>query len=179
MPDPNLVQAARDAAARYGIDPDIYVRQINQESGFNPHAVSPAGAQGIAQFMPATARGIGLTDPFDPLASLDAGAKHMSALLRNLGSYQLALAGYNAGAGNVKKYGGIPPFKETQNYVKAILGALAPNTIPTAITPNADTAAPQALPPQQQPDNNTALALLALLTDNTRITPYEQLLQRA
>lgn len=181
MPDRNaLIAAARDAAIRNGIDPDIYVRQINQESGFNPSAVSPAGAQGIAQFMPGTARGLGLTNPFDPIASLDAGARHMAALLRNLGSYPLALAGYNAGGGAVKKYGGIPPYKETQNYVRAILGTLDPASVGKAAIPTAPTgAAPIASssPLAQTPDNSTALALLALLGGNSRLTPYDELLR--
>lgn len=181
MPDASLVAAARDAAIRNGIDPDIFVRQINQESGFNPNAVSPAGAQGIAQFMPGTARGLGLTNPFDPIASLNAGAKHMAAMLRNLGSYPLALAGYNAGAGAVQKYGGIPPYKETQNYVKAILGSLAPSKVASAPAGSAPipTSSPLAQPTaQQQPASNGATAaLLALLSGDTKITPYEELLR--
>lgn len=179
MPDRNsLVAAAREAAARYGLDPAIFVRQIDQESGFNPRAVSPAGAQGIAQFMPGTARGVGLKDPFEPISALDASAKHMAALLRNLGSYPLALAGYNAGAGAVQKYGGIPPYRETQNYVKAILGSLDPSTLGRSSSPSASVPASS---PAQQPaanrNNGMALAMLSLLTDSSRITPYDELME--
>jgi soluble lytic murein transglycosylase-like protein len=113
---------ARQAALRAGIDPDIFERQIQQESGFSPTAKSPAGAQGIAQFMPDTAAGLKL-DPSDPYASLDAAAQlDAQNLARYGGDYAKALAAYNAGGGNVDKYGGVPPFAETQDYVKTILG---------------------------------------------------------
>ena len=181
MSESPYIQVAREAAARYGIDPDIYVRQITQESGFNPNATSPAGAQGIAQFMPGTAQGLGLKNPYDPVSALDAGAKHMAALLRNLGSYPLALAGYNAGAGNVKKYGGIPPFKETQNYVKAILGTLDPSLVAssTATQPSAQAVSPVAAQAVSQPQNTNALqyALLSLLGGEDKITPWEELVR--
>lgn len=114
--------AAAAAATRYGIDPGVFTRQIQQESGFNPSITSPAGAVGIAQFMPATAAGMGV-DPTDPLASLDAAARLMAQYLKQFnGSYALALAAYNAGPGAVQQYGGVPPYAETQQYVKTILG---------------------------------------------------------
>lgn len=117
-----LVAYAREAARRYGVDPDIYVRQINQESRWNPKAKSPAGALGIAQFMPGTAKDYGI-DPLDPIQSLDAGARYMASSLKTFkGSYPLALASYNAGVGAVKKHGGVPPYKETQHYVRTIMG---------------------------------------------------------
>ena len=134
--DPNaprgpFVDYARQAAARAGIDADVFVRQIQQESGFNPSARSPAGATGIAQFMPGTARGMGI-DPTDPYASLDAGARLMRTNLdRYGGDYAKALAAYNAGPGNVDKYGGVPPFEETQRYIRTILGGSEPRTAPT------------------------------------------------
>jgi hypothetical protein len=118
------VEAARQAAAKHGVDPDVYMRQIYQESRFNPKAVSPVGARGIAQFMPATAKGMGLADPHEPFAALEAGAKLMASHLKEFGGdYSKALAAYNAGPGRVRKYGGVPPFKETQNYVRTILGS--------------------------------------------------------
>src|SRR5499427_3243564 len=118
----DLQNYARQVANKYGIDPDIFVRQIQQESGFNPGARSPAGATGIAQFMPDTARGMGI-DPTDPYAALDAAARlDASNLSKYGGDYSKALAAYNAGGGNVDKYGGVPPFQETQNYVSTILG---------------------------------------------------------
>jgi hypothetical protein len=115
-------------ARRYGLDPEIFVRQMMQESGMNPDAVSPAGALGIAQIMPATARDPGygvrpIADPRDPEEGLRFGAEYMRAMLDEFGGdYKLALAAYNAGAGAVKKAGGVPPFKETQDYVSIILG---------------------------------------------------------
>jgi hypothetical protein len=122
-------------ARRYGLDPEIFVRQMMQESGMNPDAVSPKGALGIAQIMPATARNPGygvrpIEDPTDPEEGLRFGAEYMRAMLDEFGgNYGLALAAYNAGAGAVKKAGGIPPFQETQNYVATILGGkMKPST---------------------------------------------------
>jgi len=117
-----LQDYARGAAQRAGIDPDIFVRQIQQESGFNPGARSPAGATGVAQFMPGTAQGMGI-DPTDPYASLDAAAQLDAGNLKRYGGdWSKVLAAYNAGPGNVEKYGGVPPFAETQRYVNTILG---------------------------------------------------------
>ncbi len=121
----NYVAYAYQAAQNAGIDPKIFVKQINQESGFNPKARSGAGAMGIAQFMPATAQGLGV-DPTNPLASLDGAAKLMSQYVQKYaGDYSKALAAYNAGPGSVDRFGGVPPFAETQNYVKTILGDTA------------------------------------------------------
>lgn len=124
----NYAEMAAATARQYGIDPEIFVRQMVQESGLNPDAVSPKGAVGIAQIMPATARkpGYGITpisDRNDPEASLQFGAQYMRAMLDKYGGdYGLALAAYNAGPGAVDQAGGIPAFEETQNYVRAILG---------------------------------------------------------
>jgi len=113
---------ARAAARKAGIDPNVFMAQIQQESGFNPAARSPAGAIGIAQFMPATAAGVHL-DPTDPYASLDAAAAEDAKRLQQYdGDWGKTLASYNAGAGAVAQYGGIPPYAETQGYVKTILG---------------------------------------------------------
>jgi len=118
----DLIDQTRQAAQAAGIDPDLFARQINQESGFNPKAGSPAGAQGIAQFMPQTAQGLGV-DPWDPASALPGAAKLMKGYLDKYGGdWGKALAAYNAGPGNVDKYGGVPPFDETQTYVKNILG---------------------------------------------------------
>ena len=123
MAAPDYRTIARQIAQQYGIDPDVFVAQINQESGFNPNAKSPAGAEGIAQFMPGTAQGLGI-DPMDPIQALKGAAKYDAALLAKYhGDYRLMLAAYNAGEGNVDKYGGVPPFQETQTYVKNILGS--------------------------------------------------------
>lgn len=118
----NKIDSLVDRYARiYSLDANIMLAQLWQESRFNPRAVSPKGAKGIAQFMPATARRFGITDPFDIEQSIRGQAKYMRFLLDKFGDYALALAGYNAGEGNVKKYKGIPPFKETRNYVNSIL----------------------------------------------------------
>jgi len=112
---------ARAAAAKYDIDPNVFVRQITQESHWDPTTVSPSGAQGIAQFMPATAASRGV-DPLDPIAALDAAAKlDHDNLIAFDGDYAEMLAAYNAGRGSVMRYGGVPPFPETQNYVALIL----------------------------------------------------------
>jgi soluble lytic murein transglycosylase-like protein len=113
---------ARAAAMKYGIDPDVFVRQITQESHWDPTSVSPSGAQGIAQFMPTTAASRHV-DPLDPIAALDAAAKlDHENLIAFDGDYAKMLAAYNAGRGSVIRYSGIPPFPETQNYVALILG---------------------------------------------------------
>jgi len=117
---------ARAAAAKYDIDPNVFVRQITQESHWDPRTISPAGAQGIAQFMPATAAGLGV-DPLDPIAALYTAAKlDHENLIAFDGDYAKMLAAYNAGRGSVVRYGGVPPFPETQHYVALILGAEGP-----------------------------------------------------
>ncbi len=112
------------AAARHGVSSSLLAAQIMAESNFNPNAVSPAGAQGIAQFMPATAAAYGLDDPFDPVAAIDAQARLMAELLHQFGSVELALAAYNAGPGAVSACGCIPPYPETQAYVARIMALL-------------------------------------------------------
>jgi peptidoglycan DL-endopeptidase CwlO len=111
------------AEGKYGLPAGLLRAVAKQESGFNPNARSHAGATGLMQFMPATARSLGI-DPTDPFASIDAAGRYLAGHLKTFGSVPLALAAYNAGAGNVKKYGGIPPFAETQNYVKKITADL-------------------------------------------------------
>lgn len=113
-----------DSAQRHNLQPLLLAAQLKAESNFNPNAVSPAGAQGIAQFMPATARSVGLSDPFDPAQAIDAQGKLMSGLIRQFRSIPKALAAYNAGPGAVLKYGGIPPFAETQAYVAKIISLM-------------------------------------------------------
>jgi hypothetical protein len=112
------------SAARWNVSAGLLAAQLLAESNFNPFAVSPAGAQGIAQFMPGTAASYGLEDPFDPVAAIDAQAHLMSDLLKQFGSVSLALAAYNAGPGAVAECGCVPPYPETQAYVAKILGLL-------------------------------------------------------
>jgi murein DD-endopeptidase MepM/ murein hydrolase activator NlpD len=110
------------SAASEGVPPEILSALLQQESQYDPNAVSPAGAQGIAQFMPETAAGMGI-DPLDPNQAIPAAARYLKQQYDTFGSWELALAAYNAGPGNVQKYGGIPPFPETQHYVETIMGA--------------------------------------------------------
>jgi hypothetical protein len=112
------------SASRWNVSAGMLAAQLMAESGFNPRAVSPAGAQGIAQFMPATARSYGLRDPFDPVAAIDAQAHLMSDLLRRFRSIPLALAAYNAGPGAVAACSCVPPYPETRAYVARILALL-------------------------------------------------------
>jgi len=112
---------AREAAMRHGIPADLFLRLVQQESGWNPAARSHKGALGLAQLMPETAR-ILRVDPTDPYENLDGGARYLKRQYQAFGSWNLALAAYNAGPGAVKKYGGIPPYAETKNYVKVIAG---------------------------------------------------------
>lgn len=121
---PRFAAAIATAAQRWNVSAALLAAQLYAESGFNPFAVSPAGAQGIAQFMPGTARAYGLDDPFDAPRAIDAQAHLMRDLLRQFGSVPLALAAYNAGPGAVSGCGCIPPYPETQAYVTRILGLL-------------------------------------------------------
>ena len=108
------------AASRYGVDASVLAAMANQESGFNSQAVSPAGAQGLMQFMPSTAAGLGV-NPLDPNSAIDGAARYLSTLTKQFGSTDVALAAYNAGPGTVSRYGGIPPYSETQNYVRNVM----------------------------------------------------------
>lgn len=113
---------AREAARRHGIPEDLFLRLVQQESGWNPRARSHKGAMGLAQLMPATARYLRV-DPNDPRDNLEGGARYLAEQYRTFGSWRLALAAYNAGPEAVKKHNGVPPYRETRNYVRIILGS--------------------------------------------------------
>lgn len=113
---------AAEAARRHGLDANLVLAVISVESAFRPDAVSPKGAQGLMQLMPGTAADLGVRDPFDPGENLDGGVRHLGSLVsRYGGDVRKALAAYNAGAGTVSRYGGVPPYPETQDYVDKVL----------------------------------------------------------
>ena len=113
-----------EAAKKYGVDPALVAAVMETESRFNPDAVSQAGARGLMQLMPATARGLGVTDANDPLQNILGGAKLLGQLSAKYnGNIELTLAAYNAGSGAVDKHGGIPPYAETRKYVPLVLSA--------------------------------------------------------
>ncbi|MBY6055156.1 lytic transglycosylase domain-containing protein [Leisingera daeponensis] len=116
------LEMARHAARQHGVPEDLFLRLVQQESNWNPNAKSHKGALGLAQLMPATARALGV-NPAVPKQNLEGGARYLARQFRKFGSWRLALAAYNAGPEAVRKYGGVPPYKETQHYVKTIWGS--------------------------------------------------------
>jgi len=116
------LETAKAAAARHGVPSDLFLRLVQHESGWNPSAVSPKGARGLAQLMPATASRLGV-DIANPEDNLDGGARYLRMMFDRFGNWRLALAAYNAGPEAVEKYGDVPPYAETQNYVRRILGS--------------------------------------------------------
>lgn len=119
---PQLLSMISKISAKHGVDEKLVKALIKQESGFNPKAKSHCGAMGLMQLMPGTAKTLGVKDAFNPIQNVDGGVRHLKWLLSKYnGNVVLALAAYNAGSGAVDKYDGVPPYAETQNYVKSIL----------------------------------------------------------
>ncbi|MEP3346417.1 MAG: lytic transglycosylase domain-containing protein [Litoreibacter sp.] len=116
------LEDAKRAARKHNIPTDLFLRLVQQESGWKPQVVSHAGAIGLAQLMPGTARALRV-NPRDPKQNLEGGARYLRQMYNKFGSWRLALAAYNAGPGAVEKHGGVPPYKETRNYVRKILGS--------------------------------------------------------
>jgi soluble lytic murein transglycosylase-like protein len=127
------------AAHEFDVDPALIAAVIQTESAFQSRAVSEKGAQGLMQLMPDTGREMGLDDPFDPAANIRAGTRYLKAQLVNFATAEEALAAYNAGPGNVLKYGGIPPFAETRNFVQRVTGHWQATRLSAELPPQAGT----------------------------------------
>lgn len=161
----------RRAAETYDVPVNLLLAIGKTESGFNANAVSPAGAQGVMQLMPGTARGLGVTDPLNAEQNIMGGAKYISQMLSAYdGDISLALAGYNAGMGNVQKYGGVPPFKETQNYIQKVTGYMG----------DAGLSAPSGLISGTGTVDVSALASTTQISDSADLSSldFESLVQR-
>ena len=121
IPKKEILDLIDKYAEKYNLDKDLVKAVVKTESAFNTKAVSKAGAMGLMQLMPGTAKGLGVVNAFDPEQNIDGGTRYLKGLISKYDSVQLGLAAYNAGSGAVQKYGGVPPYRETQNYVAKIM----------------------------------------------------------
>lgn len=164
----DLMSIFQEAAQTYGVNVNLLTAIARQESNFTASATSSSGAMGIMQLMPATAQGLGVNDAYNPYENIMGGTKYISQLLsRYNGDVSLALAAYNAGSGNVAKYGGIPPFAETQNYVSKVLGYYQDSTVTGSNTAAASDTVTA---------NNTTAANSNRLSEAERQNIYRQML---
>lgn len=159
---PDYKKLARQAAGEVGVDPHVFTSLVRAESRFNPGARSPVGAQGLTQLMPGTARGLATKygiDPATPYGNLLGGAYYLKEQIERFGDLRSAVAAYNAGPGAVEKYGGIPPYKETQAYVRNVLGGYNTKRVqPMSTPPPTAQAQPQ---PRRSGLQNALIATLA------------------
>lgn len=160
----------QQTAALHGVDPALVHSVIAVESGFNPLAVSPKGAQGLMQLIPATARRFGVTDSFDARQNIAAGVKYLRYLQDMFKDDRLALAAYNAGEGAVLKYGGVPPYRETEQYVSKVgkkLESARLSLVPQAIDSKGSSAQPNELAGEKPEASPEPLHALSLVTDES------------
>lgn len=138
----DIRELAQAAAARYGVDPSLVLSVINAESGFDPRSVSSAGAMGLMQLMPGTARELGVSNAFDPAQNIDGGVRYLKQMLQRFhGDVTRAVAAYNAGPAAVEQHGGVPPFSETRQYVERVLQGASNYQRPTTAAPRTTRAA--------------------------------------
>ena len=163
-----------EAASKYQISSNLLRAVAKAESNFNSEAVSSAGAMGVMQLMPGTAKSLGVTDPFDARQNIMAGAKYLKQNLDKFCNVELALAAYNAGPGNVQKYGGIPPFKETQNYVSKITSYLSGGNLYAnkTVTTGTNSAVSSVLNPGNTANFTNAVLSSASNTTGNYVTNY-------